>query len=156
MIERAPVLVSACLLGEKVRYDGGDKRDAVLIEAFGPFFEWVRVCPEVDCGLSVPREPMRLDGDPGNPRLVTIRGEVDHSERMARWAVARLDQLERVGLCGYICKTGSPSCSSEPAGFFTRMFMERFPGVPVEEEGGLSGPAMREAFLGRVYRRFRI
>ncbi len=155
-MEKAPVLVSACLLGEKVRYDGGDKRNALLIEAFGPFFEWVRVCPEVDCGLSVPRAPMRLAGDPGNPRLVTIRDETDHTERMTRWAVERLDQLAGIGLCGYICKKGSPSCSSEPAGCFTRLFKERFPRIPIEEEAGLSDPAAREAFLGRVYRRFRI
>ena len=172
MPELARILVSACLLGEKVRYDGGDKRDPFLSEALGPHVEWVRVCPEVDCGLPVPREAMRLVGDPERPRLVTGRSGIDHTERMERWAKARLDELSGVGLCGYICKKDSPSSGMErvkvygagdgiPAragsGVFTRMFMARFPRIPVEEEGRLADPVLREMFVERVFclRRFR-
>jgi len=150
MTKRIKVLVSACLLGEKVRYDGGHKRDLFLIETLGPFVEWVRVCPEVDCGLPVPREAMRLVGDPKSPRLVTNRTGVDQTERMERWAKARLDELSGVDLCGYICKKNSPSCGMEPMGVFTRRFIERFPHLPVEEEERLSDPALRERFIQRV------
>ncbi|MGB5196267.1 MAG: DUF523 domain-containing protein, partial [Candidatus Deferrimicrobium sp.] len=82
MPEPVRILVSACLLGEKVRYDGGHKKDPFLIGTLGPFVEWVQVCPEVDCGLPVPREAMRMVGDPEHPRLVTIDTWKDHTERM--------------------------------------------------------------------------
>ncbi len=148
MTERIKVLVSACLLGEKVRYDGGHKRDLFLIDTLGAYVEWVRVCPEV--GLSVPREAMRLVGDPKSPRLVTNRTGIDHTDRMERWARARLDELAGIGLCGYICKRGSPSCGMDPAGIFTHMFIRRFPGIPVEEEGRLADLERREKFLRRI------
>jgi len=144
------ILVSACLLGEKVRYDGGHKRDRFLIETLGPFVEWVRVCPEVDGGLPVPREAMRLEGDPKRPRLVTKRTGIDHTARLERWAKAWLEELFGLGLCGYICKKESPSCGLEPAGVFTRMFLERFPHLPVEEEGRRADPMRWEKFIQRV------
>lgn len=150
MPETVRILVSACLLGEKVRYDGGHKRDPLLIEMSGPSVEWVRVCPEVDCGLPVPREAMRLVGDPKCPRLVTNLTGIDHSDRMERWAKARLDELSFFDLRGYICKKDSPSCGMEPAGVFTRMFIDRFPHLPVEEEGRLADPLLRKRFLQRV------
>ena len=165
------ILVSACLLGENVRYDGGHKRDLFLLETLGPLVEWVRVCPEVDCGLPVPREAMRLVGDPSSPRLVTSRTGEDMTGRMEGWAKARLDELARLDLCGYICKKDSPSSgmgrvkvyggdgtpARSGAGIFTRMFMERFPLIPVEEEGRLTDPVLREMFIERVFclRRFR-
>jgi len=144
------ILVSACLLGEKVRYDGEHKRDIFLNEMLGPFVEWVRICPEVDCGLPVPREAMRLVGDPDRQRLVANRTGIDHTERMKRWAKARLEELSGLDLCGYICKKDSPSCAMEPVGVFTRMFIDRFPHLPVEEEGRLVDPVMRERFIQRV------
>jgi uncharacterized protein YbgA (DUF1722 family)/uncharacterized protein YbbK (DUF523 family) len=165
------ILVSACLLGEKVRYDGGHKRDLFLLETLGPLVTWVPVCPEVDCGLTVPREAMRLVGDAARPRLVTIRTGIDWTGRMEEWAKVRLDELSRLDLCGYICKKDSPSSGMERvkvyggggvpvrsgAGIFTRMFMERFPLIPVEEEGRLTDPVLREMFVERVFclRRFR-
>ena len=172
MTERVKILVSACLLGEKVRFDGGHKRDLFLNETLGPFVEWVRVCPEVDCGLPVPREAMRLVGDPKHPRLLTNRTGIDHTERMERWAKARLEELSGLDLCGYICKKDSPSSGMERvkvygagdgipvrtgAGVFTRMFIGRFPRIPVEEEGRLTDPVLREMFVERVFchRRFR-
>lgn len=150
MPEPVRILVSACLLGERVRYDGGHKRDLFLIETLGPFVEWVRVCPEVDCGLPVPREAMRLIGDPGRPPRLTSKTGTDHTERMERWAKARLEELSGIDLCGYICKKDSPSCGMEPVGIFTRMFIERFPHLPVEEEGRLPDPGMRERFIRRI------
>lgn len=166
MSETVPVLISACLLGRKVRYDGGHKRCAVLLEALGGRVRWVPVCPEVECGLSTPREPMLLSGDPAAPRLVTAISGVDHTQRMVGWARERLHELASLNLCGYVCKGNSPSCSgkgrielsegaSSPGmagtGLFTRLFMERFPLLPVEEEGPLQDPIRRETFLARAF-----
>ncbi|GAB4227414.1 MAG: DUF523 and DUF1722 domain-containing protein [Deltaproteobacteria bacterium] len=165
------ILISACLLGEKVRYDGGHKRDAFLSDTLGRFVEYVPVCPEVECGLPVPREAMRLVGDPASPRLLGARSGDDHTERMARWATRKMEELAPLDLCGYICKKGSPSSGMERvkvygpsgvpsragSGMFTKAFMDRFPLVPVEEEGRLQDPVLREMFVERVFtmRRFR-
>lgn len=146
----ASILVSACLLGEKVRYDGGHKRALFLVDAPCSLVGWVRVCPEVDCGLPVPREAMRLARDPKRQRLVANETGLDHTERMERWAKARLDELSGLDLRGYVCKKDSPSCGMEPLGIFTRMFMERFPQIPVAEEGAFTDPPSLEAFLRRV------
>ncbi len=144
----ARVLVSACLLGKRVRYDGCHKRDPFLVERLGRFVEYVPVCPEVECGLPVPREPMRLAGDP--PRLVTAETGIDHTGRMARFAGAKLRELAPQGLCGYVCKSGSPSCGIE-AGLFTTAFAKRFPFVPVAEEAPLQEPVLREMFVENVF-----
>ncbi len=143
------VLVSSCLLGEKVRYDGGHKRDPILVETLGRFFEVVPVCPEVECGLPTPREAMRLEGDPAHPRLITVKTGVDHTGKMQRWIGRKLQDLEGMELCGYICKKDSPSCAID--GMFTKAFMDHFPLIPVEEEGRLQDPALREMFVERVF-----
>lgn len=150
MTEPVKIIVSACLLGEKVRYDGGHKLAPFLVETPGPLVEWVRVCPEVDCGLPVPRETMRLERDRERTRLVANGTGIDHTERMERWAKARLDELSGLDLRGYVCKKDSPSCGMEPLGIFTRMFMERFPRIPVADEGAFTDPSSLEAFLGRA------
>lgn len=150
------VLISSCLLGEKVRYDGGHKRDPFLAETLGRFVEYLPVCPEVECGLPVPREAMRLEGDPAAPRLVTIGTGIDHTARLTRFAAARLRELAPRGLCGAICKKDSPSCGMK-TGLFTKTFMVCFPFVPVEEEGRLQDPVLREMFVEKVFtlKRFR-
>ena len=166
MTDPIPILISACLLGKNVRYDGGHKRDPFLLETFGTFVRWIPVCPEVGCGLSTPREPMRLSGDPDAPRLVGVESGTDYTERMMRWTQIRLRELEPLGLCGYVCKRNSPSCSGigwidvvgdsgavagPGSGIFTKAFVERFPHVPVEEEGRLRDPAVRESFLEKAF-----
>ncbi len=163
--------VSACLLGQKVRYDGGHKLDRYLTETLGACVEWVPVCPEVECGLPVPRESLRLVGDPASPRLVTTRTREDMTERMLQWARKRVRELERERLCGFVFKAGSPSSGMERVrvydshgvprkvgtGVFARAFMEHFPTLPVEEEGRLHDPALRENFIERIfaYKRWR-
>src|SRR5512136_3099904 len=92
--------ISKCLLGEPVRYDGGHKLDRFLTGTLGQYVEYVPVCPEVECGLSIPRESMHLEGDPNAPRLVTSRTKQDMTDRMARWAQGRVMELEKEGLCG--------------------------------------------------------
>jgi uncharacterized protein YbbK (DUF523 family) len=106
--------VSACLLGQEVRYDGGHKRDRFLIDTLGPFVEWVPVCPEVEIGLGVPRDTIRLVGDAAAPRLVVEKTGDDLTARMQRYARARTRELESLDLHGYVLKRGSPSCGRIP------------------------------------------
>jgi uncharacterized protein YbgA (DUF1722 family)/uncharacterized protein YbbK (DUF523 family) len=165
---RIRLLVSACLLGDKVRYDGQHKYDPFLVEMLGPFVEWERVCPESDCGMPTPRPSMHLVGDLKAPRLVSRTG-VDLTEQMRRFTEDRLRKLEDVELCGYVCKKDSPSSGMTRvkvynesgtaervgAGLFTAAFMARFPLVPVEEEGRLHDARLRESFIERVFCRRR-
>jgi len=157
--------VSSCLLGEKVRYDGGHKLDPYLTEILGRYVEWVPVCPEVEYGLPVPREAMRLTGDPDAPRLLTARAGVDHTAGMLQWAGIRLQALENEELCGFIFKSRSPSSGMKGVkvyppsgipthrgvGIFARAFMERFRLMPTEEDGRLHDPTLRENFIERIF-----
>jgi uncharacterized protein YbgA (DUF1722 family)/uncharacterized protein YbbK (DUF523 family) len=138
---------------------------------FGPYVEYVPVCPEVEMGLGTPRETLRLVRQPEGLRMITTRTAVDHTEGMQRWARRRLDALEREDLSGYVLKKDSPSCGMErvktygaammPArdgrGIFATALLDRFPLLPVEEEGRLTDPTLRENFIERVfaYRRLR-
>ena len=140
--------ISTCLLGEKVRYDGGHKLNRYLKDELGQYVEWVPVCPEVECGFPIPRETLRLLGDPESPRLVTTKTGQDFTQRMASWATRRVAELEDEGLCGYIFKSGSPSSgmqgvkiydangipSNRGVGMFAMAFMKHFPLLPVEQE----------------------
>ncbi|MBV6469045.1 MAG: hypothetical protein NBKEAIPA_00928 [Nitrospirae bacterium] len=163
--------ISRCLLGEGVRFDGGHKRDAFLTDLLGRYVEWVPVCPEVEAGLGTPREAMRLVGDPDGPRLMTIKSGQDHTPAIEAMAKSRLLELDRLDLSGYVFKKDSPSCGIERVrlynkhgmpnrkgvGLFAMAFMKRFPLTPVEEEGRLCDPILRENFIERVfcYRRWR-
>lgn len=157
--------ISTCLLGENVRYDGGHKLDRFLTDTLGQYVEYIPVCPEVEAGFGVPRESFRLVGDPQNPHLVTTRTQVDHTSRMMEWARKRVEELEKEGLCGFIFKSGSPSSGMERVkvydqngiptkkgvGIFARVFMEHFPLLPVEDEGRLHDPNLRENFIERIF-----
>jgi uncharacterized protein YbgA (DUF1722 family)/uncharacterized protein YbbK (DUF523 family) len=164
-VEKIKLGISTCLLGEKVRFDGGHKLDRYLTDTLGQFVEYIPVCPEVECGFGIPREPFRLVGDPDNPRLIASRTNQDHTDRMVRWAKKRVFELEKEGLCGYIFKSGSPSSGMErvkiydvngaPAkigvGLFAQIFMKHFPLLPVEDEGRLHDPKLRENFIERIF-----
>jgi uncharacterized protein YbbK (DUF523 family) len=107
--EKIRLGISSCLLGEKVRYDGGHKLDHFLKEALGKYVEWVAVCPEVEYGLPVPREAMRLEDGLPAPRLVTTRTKIDHTKGMLKWAGEKARELEEKELCGFVFKSRSPS-----------------------------------------------
>ncbi len=157
--------ISRCLLGEKVRFDGGHKRDNFLTEVLGCYVEWIPVCPEVEAGLGTPREAMRLVGNPQYPRLVTIKSGTDHTGALETMARNRIEGLKNLHLSGYVFKKGSPSCgikrvriynehrmsSRNGVGLFARAFIEQFPLIPVEEEGRLCDPTLRENFIERVF-----
>jgi len=157
--------ISSCLLGNSVRYDGGHKLDRFLRDTLGAYVEYVPVCPETECGLEVPREAMRLVGSIDNPRLMTIKSRKDITPKMKKWSLKRVNELKKEGLCGFIFKSKSPSSGMErvkvysekgiPApkgtGLFAREFMNRLPLIPVEEEGRLHDPALRENFIERIF-----
>lgn len=165
-MKKIKIGISSCLLGNKVRFDGQHKYDPFIVETLGGFMDFTPVCPEVECGLTVPREAMRLTGDAANPRLVTIKSGIDHTEKMQSWAKDKLKVLAQDDLCGFIFKSRSPSSGMERVkvyhekggtpqktgvGIFARMFMEYFPEIPAEEEGRLYDPVLRENFIERIF-----
>ena len=165
MTDKIRIGISSCLLGEMVRYDGGHQLDRYLRDTLGAWFEYVPVCPEVELGLPTPRETLRqVEGDDG-VHLVFSRSGGDITEAMQAWAAKRVVELEREELCGFIFKAKSPSSGMErvkvydrngvPAkkgvGFFARAFMTHFPHLPVEEDGRMHDPVLRENFIECVF-----
>jgi len=157
--------ISRCLLGENFRYDGGHKLDRYLRDTLGKHVRWIPVCPEVECGLSVPREPMRLVGTPEKHRLLVVKSRVDHTARMTAWIDTVMPRLEKEDLCGFVFKARSPSSamrdatiysesgrsSSRGPGMFAAEFMRRLPLVPVEDEERLGEEPLRDNFIERVF-----
>ncbi len=165
MEEQIKLGVSACLLGRNVRYNGGHSRDPFITDTLSNYVEFFPVCPEVECGFSIPREALRLVGDPESPRLITSNTKQDHTERMLSWCSKRIKELEELDLYGFIFKKGSPSSGMERVkvyndrgmpsnhgiGMFARAFMEHFPLLPVEEDGRLHDPKLRENFIEAIF-----
>ena len=165
MEEKFKVGISSCLLGNLVRWNAGHKLDKYLTHTLGQYVEYIPVCPEVEVGLGVPRESMRLVGDPENPRLITFKSKTDHTDRMVGWAKKRVKSLEKENLCGFIFKSDSPSSGmvrvkvyndtgiphKVGVGIFAREFMTHFPLIPVEDDGRLNDPLIRENFILQIF-----
>jgi uncharacterized protein YbgA (DUF1722 family)/uncharacterized protein YbbK (DUF523 family) len=163
--------ISACLLGEAVRFDGGHKREPFLTETLGPYVEWISVCPEVELGLGTPRESIRLTRAVDDVLLLGTKSGADHTARMRRFARQRVAELARADLDGYVLKKDSPSCglyrvrvyeaAGRPPlrngrGLFAEELVRRLPELPVEEEGRLSDPRLRENWVERVFAHTRL
>jgi len=164
--DRILVGVSTCLLGEKVRWDGGHKHDRYLTDLLGRYFEFVPGCPEAEVGMGIPREPVHLEGDLTAPRMVGNNTGSDWTERMQRYSRRKLKELVPLGLSGYVLKRASPSCGLERVpvkpvgggmprksgvGLYAAELLRRLPQLPVEEEGRLNDAALRENFIVRVF-----
>ncbi|MBZ0268544.1 DUF523 domain-containing protein [bacterium] len=163
---RAPLVgVSACLLGDAVRYDGGHRREPGVAEALAREVRFVRICPEVGIGLGTPRETIHLVRRREDVRLRTTATEIDLTDRMAAWADRKVEELEAAGVCGFVLKARSPSCGLEVPehteegeevpgapgmGAFARVLRERLPDLPVVEEHELRDEEARSAFVARV------
>jgi uncharacterized protein YbbK (DUF523 family)/uncharacterized protein YbgA (DUF1722 family) len=171
--------VSRCLLGERVRYDGGHKHDRFFTEALARYVEIVPVCPEVEVGMGTPREPIRLVELGGQIHLRGVRSETDHTSAMREYARQRVRELSELELCGYVLKSDSPSCglqrvkvwqgassSGTPTsrrggaagegvrrgiGLFAEALIEGMPHLPVEEETRLAEPRLRENWVERLF-----
>jgi uncharacterized protein YbgA (DUF1722 family)/uncharacterized protein YbbK (DUF523 family) len=164
-MSRLRIGISSCLLGDEVRFDGGHKRNPFLADVLAPYVEWVRVCPEVDVGMGVPRETLRLISVDGDTRMMTTRTGVDYTDKMRAYAEKRTRALAEMDLRGYVLKKDSPSCGMErvkvfagkgmPArngtGTYAEVLMERLPTLPIEEEGRLTDPVLRENFIERIF-----
>jgi len=169
--EPVRVGVSSCLLGSEVRWDGGHKRERFLTDVLAPFVEWVPVCPELELGMGVPREPVHLSRASGELRMLGTRSGEDWTGAMTGFAKRRAREIEALELCGYVLKKDSPSCGMERVkvkadagpgrrdgrGLFAAALIERLPALPVEEEGRLNDAQLRENWIERVfaYRRLR-
>lgn len=157
--------ISTCLLGQKVRFDGGHKHDRYITDILGQYFKFVPVCPEIDVGMGVPREAVRLEGSAAAPRMIGGKSGKDWTAKMNSYSTRKARQLERLSLSGYILKKGSPSCgmervrvyagsgipSRDGVGLFARALLDRFPMLPIEEEGRLNDARLRENFIVRVF-----
>lgn len=157
--------VSACLLGQEVRYDGGHKRDRFVVDSLARFVTLVPVCPEVDIGLGVPRETIRLVEENGEVRLRGGTSGADHTKAMRGFGQRKVRELAGMELCGYILKSKSPSCGlfrlpvyreGQPPlrsgrGLFAEALVAGLPHLPVEEEGRLTDARLRENFIERVF-----
>ncbi|MEZ4750984.1 MAG: DUF523 and DUF1722 domain-containing protein [Bdellovibrionota bacterium] len=162
-ILRPKLGVSGCLLGEKLRFDGQHKRDTYLVEELGSHVDWVSFCPEVGIGLSVPRASIRLVSSKEGPKA--MMGGEDLTGRLRDYAVAQLERVAKLGLSGFVLKKNSPSCGMERVrvyspdgppnghapGIFAELLQQRFPSLPIEEEGRLRDEALRETFIERIF-----
>ena len=165
MKDHITIGVSACLLGQKVRFDAGHKQDRYITDILGGYFKFIPVCPEIEVGMPIPRESVHLTGNPDNPRMVGVKSGEDWTARMHKYNAERLKRLEKHNLCGYILKKDSPSCGMErvrvygdkgmPArngrGMYASALLAYFPLLPVEEEGRLQDARLRENFIVRVF-----
>jgi uncharacterized protein YbbK (DUF523 family) len=156
--------ISACLLGQAVRWDGGHKRDDFLLRELEGRVEWLPVCPEVELGMGVPRPSVRLVREGGEIRMRENEGGQDHTRAMRALAARRAAEFAQLGLAGFLLKKNSPSCGIDgvevhregaPAardgrGLFAAALIEAMPWLPVEDEERLRDPVLRERFLARV------
>jgi uncharacterized protein YbgA (DUF1722 family)/uncharacterized protein YbbK (DUF523 family) len=166
MEDKIRIGISACLLGKEVRYNGGHSRDRLITDTLGEYLEYAPVCPEVEAGFPIPREAFRLVGDPDDPRFITSNTNVDYTDHMKSWAKKRARDLEGERLCGFIFRKNSPSSGLhrvklynekgqttglKTMGMFARAFTDHFPLLPVEEDGRLHDPKLRENFIESIF-----
>ncbi|MCE0495022.1 YbgA family protein [Vibrio salinus] len=165
-MNKIPVGISSCVLGNNVRFDGGHKKNQFVTSELKPYFNFFPVCPEVEMGLPVPRPTIRLTRLDGEVRLTETKdSSSDHTERLIMFTAEKLNALDSLNLCGYVVCAKSPTCGMERVkiytenmaekngiGLYTQALMERFPWLPVEEDGRLNDAVLRENFVSRVYR----
>ncbi len=164
--DKIPIGISSCLLGESVRFNGGHKHDKYITGTLGQYFEWIPVCPEVELGLGTPRPTLRLELRDKNPHLIQPKTEADITSQMEKYASKRIKKIQKQSIYGYILKSKSPSCGMGKVkiyrghgvsplhsgiGLFAKHLMEAIPNLPVEEEGRLCDPALRENWVSRVF-----
>ena len=159
------IAISACLMGAEVRYNGGHKASRLCSHTLTDYFDFIAVCPEVAIGLGIPREPIRLVGDPQHPEAVgSVHAELNVTRPLTEYGQTMASQLNDI--CGYIFMQKSPSCGLERVkvyhvngvpvegggrGVYAQAFCALHPDLPVEEDGRLNDPVLRENFLTRVF-----
>jgi len=164
---KIPVGVSSCVLGNPVRYDGGNKHDKFVSQILSDYFTYQPICPEMAIGMGTPRPTIRLQQQNGRIRLRQSTQEaeaLDVTEKMQAFAEQTMATLD--SLCGYIVCAKSTSCGmervpiyaengqhveSKGSGLFTYHLMKTLPWLPVEESGRLHDTRLRENFINRVF-----
>lgn len=165
MSEKIPVGISACLLGDNVRFDGGHQRLTFATEQLMPFVRFESICPEIAIGLPAPRPALRLvkHRDDELHLCFSTDGGENVTQAMRSWSAERVKSLHH--LCGYILCAKSPSCGMERVrvyepethhnrktgtGIFTGFLRKEMPWLPLEENGRLHDATLRENFVGRI------
>lgn len=163
-METIKVGISACLLGDEVRFDGGHKRSVFCTDELGRHVEFVKLCPEVGIGMPVPRPTIRLEQHNGEARAVVPKTGEDVTEKLIAFADRAQPHISQVS--GYVLCAKSPSCGMERVklynpdnghaqkageGIFAAQLRQRYPALPLEEDGRLQDPQLRENFVMRVF-----
>lgn len=157
--------ISACVIGENVRFDSGHKGSKFVMRELAPFFNFVRICPEVGIGMGIPRPTIRLVSHEERIALVETKDDTkDYTDQMLEYSNNKVAELKRKELCGYIVCAKSPTCgmervkvyskgsaSKEGIGLYTDILMKQMPWLPVEEDGRLNDPVLKENFISRVF-----
>lgn len=165
MSDSIKIGVSACVAGERVRFDRTHRRSAYLTETLAKHVEFVPICPEIACGMGIPREPLRQVDCAGEIRLIGYESGKDLTAKMTNWAKRVLKGLDKEGICGFVLRVHSPSCAVNKSkihstdgtppkpgpGFFTRLLQAHDPLLPVVSSEGLQNAAQRENFIRRVF-----
>jgi uncharacterized protein YbgA (DUF1722 family)/uncharacterized protein YbbK (DUF523 family) len=166
MNNKIKIGVSSCLLGEEVRWNGGHKKDRYVQGVLDKYFDYVPICPEVDVGMGTPRETVALYGTLENHKMISKKSQIDWTGKMTKYMNGRISELGKIDLCGYIFKSKSPSCGigrvpiysefgsskvRHGPGMFASAFIKTVPLIPVEDEGRLHDPVIKENFIVRVF-----
>ncbi|SCA56560.1 conserved hypothetical protein [Candidatus Terasakiella magnetica] len=166
MDQKLNIGVSACLMGQEVRFNGGHCQNHFLRTTVAEYASFFPTCPEVAIGMGIPRETVRLEYDENeNVRMRAPKSGEDYTETMNAYAKDWSDQLDQLDLDGFVFTKNSPSCgvfrvkiykNDQPAerrgtGLFAKAIMDKFPELPVEEDGRLSDPVLRESFITRIF-----
>jgi uncharacterized protein YbbK (DUF523 family) len=164
-MERCRIGISRCLLGERVRYDGGARPAPLVVEALRREADLVPICPEVESGMTVPREPAEIGGTPLCPTFHCLDSGRDLTFQLMSWIWPRLVRFADEPVHGMVLKSNSPSCAAvvpkrvlkagggtagRSLGLFARAFQEQFLWIPMADEIVLADPVRREEFMGRV------
>lgn len=166
--------ISSCLIGKKVRFDGRDKNQPSIVESLAEQFLLIPTCPEMEAGMTTPREPVRLVRQDGELTVIGLSGGTDWTPAILKVIREKIEQDHADRLCGYILKSGSPSCgleavpvfakselpdlselveiSKQGVGLFAAAIKNSFPGMPVCDELWLSDPNNLDSFISAVRR----
>ena len=162
---KIPVGVSSCVLGQKVRFDGGHKNSQFVASELADYCDFLPICPEVGAGMPVPRPTIRLTKIDDEIRLVETKVvENDHTDIMVEYSKNKVAEIKQQPLCGYIVCAKSPTCGmervrvyqdnradKEGVGLYTKELMSQMPWLPIEEDGRLNDPVLKENFISRIY-----
>lgn len=165
-MRKPKIVVSECLYGTKCRYDGQGYNDKV-IQSLKDYVDIQTVCPELAIGLSIPREPIRIEMNKENEeyRLIDYNSKNDYTNQMTEFSEEFINGLDDID--GFILKSRSPTCGLKDAkvyyrgnkcsirsnenGFFSQKIIDKYDYLPIENEGQLKNYNIRDNFFTRIF-----